>query len=74
MANAKNLISVVSKALYHTRSALIRVAKETREELGLTHMMVVETDPIAGKLNQYHEVSITCSSCTSVTLCHLVLT
>ena len=34
--NAENLSSAISKALYYTQSASIRVAKETREELGLT--------------------------------------
>ena len=33
--NAENLSSAISKALYHTQSASIRVTKETRKELGL---------------------------------------
>ena len=33
--NAENLTSAISKALYHTQCASIRVAKEAREELGL---------------------------------------
>ena len=55
-ANAKNLTSAISEALYHTRSASVRVATATRKELGLTH---TETDPITGKLiSQYHKVSV----------------
>ena len=49
--NAENLSSAISKALYHTQSASIRVTMEKRAELGLTH--VVET---AGKPSQHHRV------------------
>ena len=49
--NAKNLMSAISDALYHTQSASIRVAKTTREELGLN----VEALSITGKLS--HMVS-----------------
>ena len=34
--NAKNLISAISDALYHTQRASINVAKTKGEELGLT--------------------------------------
>lgn len=53
--NATNIISAILEALNYTRSASIRVAVETRKELGLTHY--VETDPITGELSQYHKVS-----------------
>lgn len=33
--NAENLTSVISKAIYYTHSASIRVATSTKEELGL---------------------------------------
>ena len=46
-ANAKNLTSAISEALDCTRSACIRVAKETREELELIQPHdIVETLPI----------------------------
>ena len=32
--NASNLMSTIAEALNHTQSASIRIAKETREELG----------------------------------------
>ena len=54
--NAENLSSAISKALYHTQSASIRVAMEKREELGLTYMM--ETDQITGKQSHHHRVSV----------------
>ena len=47
--NAKNLISAISEALYHTQRASIRVAMATRIKLGLT-------DPITGNLSQYYKV------------------
>ena len=54
-ANAKNLTSAISEALYRMQSASIRVAGATRMELGLTHM---RTDPITGKLSPYCKVSV----------------
>ena len=56
--NAENLSSAISKALYHTQSASIRVPLEKREELGLTHVMQ-ESDPITGKQSHHHRVSVT---------------
>ena len=56
--NAENLSSAISKALYHTQSASIRVTMEKREELGLTHVMQ-ETDPITVKQSHHHRVSVT---------------
>ena len=55
--NAENLSSAISKALYHTQSASIKVSLEKREELGLTHVMQ-ETDPITGKQSHHHRVSV----------------
>ena len=48
-------MSAISDALYHTQSASIRVAKATREELGLTQLNV-EALSITGKLS--HMVSV----------------
>ena len=53
-ANAKNLISTSSEALYYTQSASIRVSQETRKELGLTH--VSDIGPVTGKPIQHHHV------------------
>ena len=55
-ANAKNLMSAISDALYHTQSASIRVAKATREELGLTQHINIEAISITGKSS--HKVSV----------------
>ena len=54
--NAENLSTAISKALYHTQSASIRVTMEKREELGLTH--VTETDRITDKPSHHHRVSV----------------
>ena len=54
-ANAKNLTSAISDALYHTQSASIRVAKATREELGLVQLNI-EAISITGKPS--HTVSV----------------
>ena len=54
--NAENLSTAISKALYHTQSASIRVTTEKREELGLTH--VTETDRITDKPSYHHRVSV----------------
>ena len=50
--NAKNLMSTTSETLYHTQSASIKVAKATREELGLN----IEAISITGKPS--HTVSV----------------
>ena len=54
-ANAKNLMSATSDVLDCTQSASIRVAKATREELGLTQLNI-EAISITGK--QSHMVSV----------------
>ena len=53
--NAKNLTSAISDALYHTQRASIKVAKATREELGLTQLNI-EAISITGKPS--HMVSV----------------
>ena len=55
--NAENLSSAISKALYHTQSASIRVTMEKRDELELTDVM--ETDPITVEQSHHHRVSVT---------------
>ena len=54
-ANAKNLTSAISDALYHTQSASIRVAKAMRKELGLTQLNI-EAISITGEPS--HTVSV----------------
>ena len=43
-ANAKNLTSAISEALYYTQSASIRVADTTRKKLGLTDDMDLQEE------------------------------
>ena len=59
-ANAKNLTLAISETLNCTRSACIRVTKETREELGLTqpHDIIVEALPIMQSLSHGVRVAI----------------
>ena len=56
--NAKNLTSAISDALYHTQCASIKVAKATREELGLTQPNI-EAASITRKLSHMVSVAMT---------------